>query len=329
MSAIIDQSKIPATWNQDTVLTDAVAVSASSEAGIGSIKNIPGLPLPAAREGLAQESPALDSLLSMMNLQTNPATLELYLAEIIQTSRDTANTIGKNRIDFLTNNKLSILKEKQQRLEEAQKKLDEAEKIQADSKIWSWIRFGVSLLTAAASLALIATGVGAGAGVLMLGFTIATVSALNEGVALASNKGIAGHVATAFGASKNSAMWVDTAFSITLTAASLLLLFGPFGLTAVPAAVSAINAAGGLTAGAIGIKNAVSGFSASDANATGLKLNGLAKEYEALIQQLDGYLQHATDSIVSSNNRNNEVLATLLRTYSDVSNAMSRVRFAS
>src|SRR5690606_15814203 len=152
-----------------------------------------------------RSSPALDSLLGLMNFQVNPTTLELYLAEIIQTTRDTENRIGRARIDLLSNSKLSLLKEKEDKLAAAQKKFEEARALQSSSKFWSILTCGISVVVATASIALCP-----GVGLVMLGSLVATIAATTQGVALATGKGIAGHAATIFGSDKQTAQRLDT-----------------------------------------------------------------------------------------------------------------------
>src|SRR5690606_17179543 len=166
-----------------------------------------------------------------------------------------------------------------------------------------------------------------------------TLSTVNQGVAMATGKGMIAHAASLAGASKNTAMWCDTIVSAALAVGSMLLVFGPFGLPAAAAAIRGLDtlratvqgtdAVAGLTSGAIGLRNAGVSYEAGTATAEGLQLNSLAKEIEAKIQQMDVFLQHATDSMVASTDRNNQLVTALLKSYSDLSDAMTRVRFAS
>ena len=312
-------------------------VPKTASGSLNSVGNTPSVSEMAAKEGHSPRSPALQSLMNMVNFQADSASLELYLADIIESNRDTENRIGKSRIDLLTNSKLAQLKEKQDKIAEAQRKFDEAEKLQSASKVFSWIRFGISVFTAAASIALICTGVGAGVGICMLGLlAVSLTSTVNEGINLATGKGIAGHVATLAGASKKTAAYWDLGASIALFSLGALLAIGPLiaacltgatVATAAGSAASSLTAGTGILTGIIGFTQAVLSYSTSSASADGLNLSSLAKKYEAAIQQLDSYVQHATDSMIASNNRNNQTIENLIQSYSDVSDAMSLVIF--
>ena len=325
----------------DPNLQPSVSATLEPKAASGYLntdKNAPSVSQIEAKDGQSPRSPALDSLLNMVNFQTDSASLELYLAEIIQSTRDTENRIGKSRIDLLTNNKLAQLKEKQEKIAEAQRKFDEAEKLQVGSKFFSWVRFGLSLLTTAAGGFLIFTGVGAGVGICMIGLVaVSAISTLNEGVSLASGKGIAGHVASLAGASKKAAANWDFGASIALFALGFFLAAG---VIAIPAAAGVATAtviekflststkvSAAITT-VISLVQTALNYRSSSVSADELDLRSVAKKYEAEIQQLDAYVQHATDSFIASNNKNNEIIESLIRSYSDVSNAMSRIRFA-
>jgi len=306
----------------NTLLNAGPEVQASkaidhSKARTGAIIEAGVLP-PLQQVSNVARSPALDSLLAMAKLQSNSASLTLSLAEVIEETRDTSNLLARKKIDQLMNSKLSFLKDKQERLELAQKKFDEAEKFQAEAKMGSWLRLIISTAVTVVGIACMFTGVASGIGLLMLGAAtvFATLSTANEVLVLDNGKGIGGRLAQATGASKQVAEYWDIGVSVFLGIACAVLLFPA------PPAASAIIVS-------VDLANGWTRFKASTASAEGMDLISVSKRYEAIIQDLSGFVQQDTDSLVRSNDRTSDMLASLLKTFSDVSGALTRVRFAS
>lgn len=309
---------IPGPAASTSPISRAVAASSQAAAGRAAHAGILSLP-PAAEARDAAISPAVKSLLSMANLNASAATLQLYLGEIVEQARNATNALERERIDELTQRQMSILQEKKQRLELAQKKFDEAEKLQLSSNILSKIRLGLSVLLTAVSIGLMATGVGAGAGSLLMLGTCAIVSAVstvNEALILDNGKGIAGRIAELAGASRSAASNWDMGVTMFL------------GLLSAVFAAPLIGPIGGVLIGSVDLVNGGLRYAATTSSAEGLDLNSATKHYEALIQELSAFLQHASDNLIQSNTRHNELMASLMRSFSDLSQALSRVRFA-
>lgn len=267
-----------------------------------------------------KRSPALDSLLAMARLEGNSDSLALSLAEIVQSSRDTANLLARNKIDQLLNSKLAILQEKQKRLQLAQKKFEEAERLQVGSALLSKLRFGISALLAVGSVALLVSGVGSGLGAMLMlgaGAVMSTLSTVNEGLVLDNGKGIGGRLAHAAGANRDAAANWDMGVSLFIGLASAVLV------------APVLGPVGGLLIASVDLANGGARYMASRATTKGLDLTSVGKRYEALIQELSTFLQQDTDNLIRSNDRTSDMLVSLLKTFSDVSGALTRVRFAS
>jgi hypothetical protein len=318
-----------------TTVTGANKVKAGINGKTVRLAGLPNLDL--AREaGKSHASPAIDSLLRMMDLKSDSSKLELYLSEVVQSARDTANRVSKTRIDQLTNDKLAQLKVKQEKIAAAQAKLDEASRMQSSSKILSTLQKGLSWLLIGASLVVTAATAGLGSPIFIMAATLTIAVVVNQGVATATDKGIAAHVASLAGASDSVAMVCDIVVSIALVVATTALTAGAGSLAAATAAVKGLNIsavvqvaqeAGALTNASLDIAGAGISYDSGMAKGDSLDLNSVAKDMEANIQQMDAFLHHATDSMIESNERSNQLVTTLLKSYSDLSDAMTRVRF--
>lgn len=319
--------------------TEIVSDETQPGSGVGGQNgNVPDASNQAMTLGLAM------ALLSFLPTDLG-SDFETRLAEVTDKLKATTSEAEKSRVNNEMENKRLNIEENEARMEEAQTKMDDAEASAENGAIWDKISIAFQLLgavlMAALGAVLIATGVGAAAGGLMIaGAVLMTLSAINSIVAQTTEDGlgIAGSIAKSSGADMETAGHWDMGIGITLAVAtavvaiaSTVITAGAAGPALVGAVQSLLSAASSVASSAGAVSGAVSAGYKMDATfdrTDATEKQAQMKDNEAFMQQLDDLIDQALTMLMAANDKFNAIMDSVTEMVQDTGNTLSNTRFA-
>lgn len=276
--------------------------------------------------------------------------VEVLLVQITVAMRDAEATNQKSKINTDQEAKKAQLKEKEAKLEEAQRKLEEAERKKNSGSLIDKIKLAFewlgAILAIAAAAVMIATGAGAVVGGLLMAAAVTSlVMAIDSTVAMATGRGIAGHIAAAAGASEEEIAKADMGFRISLAVLGILFSIGAGVGSAVNAATSTAHAVSQgvriaqravsiaqtshtLASTGTNVASTVVKYEETELRAEAKSLEAKTKADEAVMQMLDDMIDQALARLMASSERFNQILDEITDAMADRSNTLSRARFA-
>lgn len=249
----------------------------------------------AAKEKNAPPAPSQESvgkltasLSIFMSAGASGMDVEVLLVQVAVAMRDTEATSQKAKINTDQEAKKAQMQEKEKKLEEAQKKLEEAEEKRKSGSLLDKIKLAFewigAIIAVAVAAVMIATGVGAVVGGLLLAAAVtAIVMAIDSTVTAATGHGIAGNIAKAAGASPEEIAKADMGFKISMAVLGIALSLAAGGANVVGAAKSAISA--GKAAADMGMAAKEVALAAKTAFMAALKESGNALSMGARMTQ--------------------------------------------
>ncbi len=273
--------------------------------------------------------------------------IEVLVASVLDKMQSTQEAVSKAKLVLDQSKQKGTLQDKAQKLEEAVHKQEEAEKKQNSLSIWDKIKLAFqwigamltiavgAIVTAAAAI----TGAGVAAGVLLITAGLVQLAlAIDATVSAHTGKSIAGHVATAAGASEDVIRWLDVGFQVVGAIAGIALgiatavVGGPAAAGSIAAMVASISgivqgiSGAALTTGSIAA-GAVS-YTASQNIAEAKELQAEANDLEAFIQLFNQIIDQLLSIITRASEQFNDALDGTVSSMNERASVLGRTQFA-
>lgn len=269
--------------------------------------------------------------------------LEILLAAFTMMAKDLVDKTEKEKAGIEAEKKQTANQAKREKLDEATEKIKEAIDKRENASIFDKIKMAFQALGAILAIALgavlIATGVGAAAGALMIAAgVVGLIMVVDAAVTMATGNGIMGNIAKAFGADAETAAAWDMGFQITMAVIGIALAVaslavGNFGAVtqgiALAMKVASLAQAGlDVASAAADVTSGVMKFEASQLNAEAQENQADALELDALMQMLDDVIDQALSMLMASADRFNGMLDDIVDAMNDRGNTLSRAKFS-
>ncbi len=277
----------------------------------------------------------------------NKADFEVLLLEALSKMRDMQAKSQNETITMNAEMKQTAIGEKQQAYDEAQAEMDSAKEKMENASIWDKVKLAFQALGAILSIALgailIATGVGAVAGGLLIAAgAVGLFMVLDAALQMGTGFGVAGGIAKLANASDETAQKADMGFRIgmavvqvVLSVAAMFAMPNPKQLVDVATSLQAnlmrmINATqAGISIASAGgdVGASVVRYEAAGQQAAGMERQAEGKEMEALIKGLDDMIDQAIQSMIATLDRFNTSLDELSDTLSQRNASIVKIQF--
>lgn len=289
----------------------------------------------------------MGSLFALMP-QMSSEEISLKLVEVTNKLKKTMEESEIDKIKSDTEKKRDMIGEKQAKIEEAQKKMDEAQEAREKASIWDKIKLafqalGAALMVLAGIFMATIPGFQVVGGLMIAAGVVGIISMIDAATKTATGLGIAGNLDKLANPDKPEGWAVaDTVFGASLAVAGLALAIatifvpGPKDPTEIARALSNLVKLGsGIASAAIGaataagdITTGVIKYVAAEKEAGAKTTQAETKEMEAIIAQMDDFIDMALARLMATTERFNEMLDSLTDAIQDRGNSLSRARFS-
>lgn len=266
--------------------------------------------------------------------------LDVLLLEITTKMKEAEEASQKDKIKANTEEKKTMLAEKRAKLDEATKKIEEQIEKEKNASIWDKIRMAFQALGALIMIAvgavLAITGVGTAAGIAMMAIgAVMLVMTIDSILKAETGMGIAGNIAKATNPdiSDEELAKIDMGFGIAMAAIGLIASIAAFFIpgnqvsafaTMAQSVATIANATISIATAAGDIYGGVTRYQAAQAGSEGKKLQAEAKQYEALVQMLDEYIDQAMQRLMGAVDRWNGIIEGLHDAIQDRANSVQK-----
>lgn len=290
---------------------------------------------------------AILSSLSSMMPQMNGAMVEIFLAEITAKLKDVEENANTDRYKNDQEAKRTSLAEKKTKLDEADKKIQDAQDAMKSGNIFAILKMVFQAIAAALSIvlgALLSPIVPVLGGLMVAAGVVGIIMMVDAAVQQGTGMGIMGNIVKAAGGSPEDVQKADMGFRMGMAAIGLILAVAMIATGRVDSIVEQMaNLAGkveqfrqiasGITS-AINIGTAVGdsvqagiNVKVADSQSDAKKLQASAKEMEALLAQLDDFIDIALSRLIGAMNRFNDMLDSITDMMSDKAQSLSNAKF--
>lgn len=290
----------------------------------------------------------MQSLAAMVPNMNGPM-IELFLAEITAKMKDVEENANTERYKNDQEAKRSSLAEKKEKLDEADKKIQESIDAKNSGNIFEIIKMvfqaiAAALMAVLGALLACVPGLQAVGGLMIAAAVVSVIMLVDSAVQQATGMGIVGNCMKAAGCSPEECAKGDMGFRIGMAIVGLALAIATAvvsgGSSVVSAVASLSSAIGAFKTAATMINTGLSiASAATDIVTTGIrtdaavdsadakKLQAQAKEMEALLAQLDDFIDMALSRLIGASNRFNEILDAITDMMQSHAQSMSNAKF--
>lgn len=329
----------------NTPITDPNAAKATTDdpSQVGKGANGAGGPVP--DPGLFQVAAYGALMKSMMSLMPKISNDDssVKLVEATTLMKQIVESSEKDKISIDQEKKRTAIGEKTSKLEEASKKIEESRRMRESGSIWDKIKLAFQALAALLMIVIgavlsVIPGFQAVGGLMIAAGVLSVIMMVDAAVKMSTGLGIAGNFAK-LAQPDNPEAWAkaDMGFGISLAivglAAAVATFFVPGGqasaIATMAQAVSTI--ANGVITGATAVGDIASGairYEATKKESEAKELQAEGKQFEALLSQLDDFIDQALQRLMAATDRFNAMLDALTDAIQDTGNSVSRARFS-